>query len=177
MKVQNLSRLVYLFNCFDRNVLEKFQNCYKHLKKCGDAKKFNATFYPDICLHVAEAFQTFAPRVATVMCTKLANKLIVHFKEGNQNTGKASCQISNKSMSHKEIAGLEYLEGYVFSKLCRTILHTRNPKSPGNEQSISLLKACQAVEDENASKLVQAVLKSWRLVENYTCSMKYFYED
>ena len=107
---------------FGKDVLEKIENYLRSLKKGASAEKFFATFYPTICRQAAEIFPMLSPRTSTLVCPKLAVKLIVYFKEDLQNSGQVLLDRLSKPLSDKEIAGLEYLEVYVSSKLCRTYI-------------------------------------------------------
>ena len=88
------------------------------LTKNGNAEKFYSKYYAicTIALQATEYFPGLSRNSATLLSTKLADRLLAHSKEVQLSPNPADDEVE-KSLQEKEIAGLQYLGGYVLQKL------------------------------------------------------------
>jgi len=125
----------------------EIENIYKRLIKSGNAEKFYSSFYSRIVLNAASTFDGLSRNAATLLSTKIADSMLAHSKE------KVHVHVADNvipdlqtKLSDEEIAGLQYIGGYVLHKLYNRQIKIGKPES---EQSTSVLKAGK-VEDHNA---------------------------
>ena len=132
-------------------------NC-EGLAKNGNAEKFYLKFYATIALQSTKYFPGLSRNSATLLSTKLADQLLAHSKEVQLSPNPADDEVE-KSLQEKEMAGLQYLGGYVMQKLHNKHRTSKNWKTSESQQAISALKACKE-ESKNAmesQKLVTAL--------------------
>ena len=90
------------------------QNIYEAFLAKGNKETFYAKFYGEIALNSSTYFKGLSQRAATLLATKLADTLLSHAKQASSPT-----TIADKSIpiSDIELAGLQYLGGYVLQRL------------------------------------------------------------
>ena len=84
------------------------QNLYDSFISKGNSEDFYATFYGEIALNSSKYFKGLFQRAATLFATKLADTLLGHAKD-----------VTTVSLSENELAGMQYLGGYVLESLHR----------------------------------------------------------
>jgi hypothetical protein len=125
----------------------ELQRIYDGLIKNGDAEKFYSKYYAVIALNATKYFEGLSRNAATLLSTKLADRLLAHGKdEISPNSANSDVK---KSLSEKEVAGLQYLGGYVLQNLHKKHRASKNWKSSESQQAMSVLKACKE-DDQNA---------------------------
>ena len=115
--------------------------------KSGNAERFYSSFYSTIAVNAVKHFEGLSRNTATLLSTKVADCMLARSKEKTESM--YTCAPLTK-LSDEEIAGLQYIGGYVLHKL-----HTKHfSKSSESEQAISILKAGK-LEDQNAIHRMQ----------------------
>ena len=135
------------------------------MKKGGNVEKFYATFYATVVTKAGVLFSTLNAHGATLLCTKLADKIAASTKSREHKTMPTA-----NFLSDKEKASLQYLGGYVFYKLNRKIFNSRHHKSEIGQQHLSILQAGRADNDSGCpQKLVDGLNRGglWKI--NETC--------
>ena len=122
---------------------------------------FQSTFVESILLKWNDIFPSMEERSIKVillkMCDYLDNRVSI-----NEND-----EIFTKSLSEKELAGMQYLGGYVLHKLYKKIRNSKNFQADKSQQSASILLACKS--DSNPSvKLVSALSRGGLWIINST---------
>ena len=127
---------------------EDLQMICEGLTKNGNAEKFYSKYYATIALQATKYFPGLSRNSATLLSTKLADRLLAHSKEVQLSPNPADDEVE-KSLQEKEMAGLQYLGGYVLQKLHNKHRTSKNWKTSESQQAISALKACKE-ESKNA---------------------------
>lgn len=117
--------------------LAELQKIFKQLMKKKDQEKFYATFYSTVPLNSTKYFTGLSRNAATLLSTKVADIMIVYSKEKSFIPGK-DFEIK---LSDKEMAGLQYVGGYVLHKLYKKHTNSKVCESTASQQSIAILKA------------------------------------
>ena len=103
-------------------------------------------------------FKEFTPKAVTLTSTKLATSFLqsIKYSQGSDQCKKS--KITNQShLSEIELAGLQYLGGYIFRNLYRKLKRSKEWKSSQSQQSISLLLAAKVEKVEEANKLISCL--------------------
>ena len=129
----------------------------------GNAGKFHSKYYATIALHGTKYFPGLSHNSATLLSTKLTDRLLAHSKEVQLSPNPADAEVE-KSFKEKGIAGLHYLGCYVSQKLHNKHRTSKNWKTSESQQAILALKACKE-ESKNAleSKKLGTSLSHGRL--------------
>ena len=126
----------------------EIQPLYEGFIKKGNAEKLYAKYYSEIALNSTKYFEGLSRNAAALLSTKLADQLLNHAKESLL-PNSANYSDVQRSFSDKEVAGLQYLGGYVLQNLHKKHRTSRNCKSSESQQAMSLLSACKE-DDQNA---------------------------
>lgn len=140
----------------DSSEFSKLKQLYEALIKNGNEEKFFSKYYAEIALNATTYFEGLSRNAATLLSTKLADRLLAHAKEMTLSTS-ANADVK-KHLSDKEKAGLQYLGGYVLQKLHNKHRSSKNWKSPESQQAMSVLKAFK--EDDQNAKDCQKLISS-----------------
>eukprot|EP00794_Sanderia_malayensis_P001206 gene1206-582_t len=97
-------------------------------------------------------FSELSTQGATLVSTRIADKIIVHSKEKEE----AEWSLIN-TLSANEKCALQYVGGYVLSKLYRKIQFTKKQQSQVGQQYISLLLAGKANQSAHSHTLIDSV--------------------
>ncbi|XP_068752874.1 uncharacterized protein [Montipora capricornis] len=139
----------YQFNINEESTeFAEIQRLYHGFIKKGNAEKFYAKYYSEIALNSTKYFEGLSRNAATLLSTKLADRLLTHSKESLLPNSSNYSDVQ-RSFSDKEVAGLQYLGGYVLQNLHKKHRTSRNCKSSESQQAMSLLSACKE-DDQNA---------------------------
>ena len=139
----------YQFNINEESTeFAEIQRLYHGFIKKGNAEKFYAKYYSEIALNSTKYFEGLSRNAATLLSTKLADRLLTHAKESLLPNSSNYSDVQ-RSFSDKEVAGLQYLGGYVLQNLHKKHRTSRNCKSSESQQAMSLLSACKE-DDQNA---------------------------
>lgn len=124
---------------------------YKCLKS-GNAEKFYSNFYSRIVLNSTKTFEGLSKKAATLLSTKVADCMLAQSKQKDE----IPTLDSPAKLCDKEMAGLQYIGGYVLHKLYNK-MHTKS--SAQSEQTASILKAGKAenVHDAESQKLISSL--------------------
>lgn len=126
----------------------EIQRLYEGFIKKRNAEKFYAKYYSEIALNSTKYFEGLSRNAATLLSTKLAGSLLNHAKESLL-PNSANYSNVQRSFSDKEVAGLQYLGGYVLQNLHKKHRTSRNCISSESQQAMLLLSACKE-DDQNA---------------------------
>ena len=108
---------------------------YDDFLKNGNLEKFYSKYYATVPLKSTRFFCGLSRNAATLLSTKVANSLIAFCKKQREIPGTIN---STTALKEKEMAGLQYLGGYVLHKLHKK--HAR-ASSRESQQAMALLKA------------------------------------
>ena len=100
------------------------QNVFKCLAKKGDAEKFYSMFYSNVPIKSTSYFVGLSRNAATLLSTKLADHMLSYSKKQECTNSSASCA----KLTEKEMAGLQYIGGYVLNKLHHKHTHSKSSK-------------------------------------------------
>ena len=92
------------------------QNLYDSFISKGNSEAFYAKFYGEIALNSSKYFKGLSWRAATLFATELADTLLGHAKEGLKKHS-AKDVVATVFLSENELAGMQYLGGYVLQSL------------------------------------------------------------
>ena len=115
---------------------------YKGLLKSGNAERFYTNFYTTIVLNSRTTFQGLSEKAATLLSTKVADCMVAQRKEKTETVSPSTtCKLSDK-----EMAGLQYIGGYVLHKLFNKLNTNHNPNS---HQCAAILKAGKSEKESD----------------------------
>ena len=126
------------------------QNLYDSFISKGNSA-FYATFYGEIALNSSKYFKGLSQRAATLFATKLADTLLGHAKEGLKKNS-AKDVVTTVSLSENELAGMQYLAGYVLQSLHKKHRTSKHKATTESQQAISILTACRLQDKEVQEK-------------------------
>ena len=142
------------------NLLLQVQEICKFFTKLRpDAEKFYSLFFAKVVQKSAVYFPDLQPKVSTLFATKLANATLHHCITSAkvQPEAEAVSSKTSKHFSEREIAGLQYLGGYVFSSLYKKLRNSSSWKSDQCQQSLSILKAAKLDKIDASQQLINSV--------------------
>ena len=127
------------------------QNLYDSFISKRISEAFYAKFYGEIALNSSKYFKGLSQRAATLFATKLADTLLGHAKEGLKKNS-AKDVVTTVSLSENEIAGMQYLGGYVLQSLHKKHRTSKHKATTESQQAISILTACRLQDKEGQVK-------------------------
>jgi hypothetical protein len=110
---------------------------YDGLIKNGNPEKFYSKYYAQVPLNAMKYFPGLSRNAATLLSTKLADRMLSCSKERDNDQTK----VEKLCLSDKELAGMQYLGGYVLHNLYKKLTNSKNNKLSECQQAMSLLKA------------------------------------
>ncbi|XP_065068885.1 uncharacterized protein LOC135694127 [Rhopilema esculentum] len=153
--VQDISREVAPENLIE--LLHSLQPiCSLLTKSHAKVEKFFSEFYLHIVKHASTFFPTFSPKVATLFASSMAvNILNVSRKCNTEEERHGSSSLpKSEQLSGKEIAGLQYLGGYIFRNLHKKISNSGKWKTKEGQQILSVLEAAKQDKVPESDTLV-----------------------
>ena len=116
-------------------------------------------FFAKIVQKSVVYFPDLQPKVSTLFATKLANATLHHciISAKVQPEAEAVSFKTRKHFSEREMAGLQYLGGYVFSSLYEKLRNSSSWKSDQCQQSLSILKAAKLDKIDASQQLINSV--------------------
>eukprot|EP00112_Aurelia_sp_Birch-Aquarium-sp1_P008827 Seg1983.6 transcript_id=Seg1983.6/GoldUCD/mRNA.D3Y31 product="hypothetical protein" protein_id=Seg1983.6/GoldUCD/D3Y31 len=148
-----------------QKIVDQIWKIWNALKQAGNVEKFYATFYATVVPKASMLFSPLSAHGATLLCTKLADKIAASTRSKEHKT-----MPNAKSLSDKEKASLQFLGGYVFYNLNRKIFNSKHHKTEIGQQHLSILQAGRADNNEGCpQKLVDSLNRGglWKI--NETC--------
>lgn len=130
--------------------LLNLQNVFKCLAKKRDGEKFYSMFYSTVPLRSTSYFVGLSRNAATLLSAKLADHMLSYSKK----QGCTNSSTSGAKLTEKEMAGLQYIGGYVLSKLHHKLAQSKSGVSPESQHSMSILKADREESIDASQKLV-----------------------
>lgn len=118
---------------------------------------FYSKFYSGVVVHSSSYFTNFSPKAATLFATTLASVTYQDIVKPDSN--QKNKNTVQKSLSEKELAGLQYLGGYIFSKLHKKLTSSKHWKTEKLQKSLSLLEAAKLPAVDETQKLVSCLNK------------------
>ena len=109
-------------------------------KYCNVKSKFYHAFYENI-VRQSTIYWSINYSAGTVLARRLCETLLAYVK--NQETRLEIDSIKIKNLNGREYCGMQYLAGYVVHKLYLKHRNLKNYKTKTNQQTMTLLKACQ----------------------------------
>lgn len=149
----------YVFVKLGEQTLEfcELRKTYEGLVKNGDAEKFYTKFYSAVPLNAMKYFEGLSRNAATLLSTKVADRMLSYSKE-KAATSTPNLEATNVPLLEQEMAGLQYLGGYVLHKLHNKHVNSKISKSAESEQAISLLKAGKCKDEAENVKDTQKLI-------------------
>ena len=108
------------------------------------------TVHSTVPLRSTSYFVGLSRNAATLLSTKLADHMLSYSKK----QGCTNSSTSGAKLTEKEMAGLQYIGGYVLSKLHHKLAQSKSGVSPERQQSMSILKAGREESIDASQKLV-----------------------
>lgn len=141
----------------EEKLLEKVKlACGFVAKDRPNVEKFFTAFYCSVVKHAQEYFPTLSPKAATLFATTLANKLLEHAKQSYKSS--ELCQPnSSQPLTERELAGLQYLGGYVFRNLYRRLHKSQTWKTQEGQQMLSVIEAAKEASVPSSDRLVSCL--------------------
>ncbi len=129
---------------------------YDSLSSSGNAEKFYTDFYGLVPLKAEFFFPSISRKAATLLCTRVANRLISFYKENSLQ--KTTATYVQQPITDVEVCGLQYLGGYIFHKLHKRMKYKQRHDSEMC-QSLAILEAAKATEirDDHPQKLIECL--------------------
>ena len=144
-------------------ILNEIALKYKILTGKGNVEKFFVTFYATIVPKAVALFPGLPRNSATLLSTKLADKIIVYSKKPKQQNGTSAV----RTLSENETAALQYLGGYILFNLNKKIFKSMLHKTLFEQQHIAILKAGHSFDAENQQRLVDSISRCglWKITD------------
>lgn len=125
---------------------------YDDFSNSGNLDKFYSKYYATVPLKSTNFFCGLSRNAATLLSTKVADNLIAFCKKQKESSGTTN---STTSLKEREIAGLQYLGGYVLHKLYKK--HARDSCNE-SQQAMAILKAGKLEETgDSGQKLIASL--------------------
>lgn len=143
------------FKCYNNQLNESFikeaKNEFEILEKSGNVGKFLDSFLDSFALDACTYFPTLTFPAATLLVTKLGEKIVCFYKTPESEPPKENVVI--KPISKVEIDALQYLAGYVVRKLIKKA-RNKNFSKRRNQAIISILE--NGIVTDNDQTLIEA---------------------
>ena len=109
---------------------------FDSLQKKGDSELFYSRFFGNVCINATKYFTGLSRNAATLLTTKVADSMLAYCKKQKDTATSASETVTK--MTEKQMAGLQYIGGYVLHNL-----HKKHSlvKSDESFQAMVILKA------------------------------------
>ena len=164
---------IYSVDLRNEMVISKFQGLeeiefselkyiFHALVKNRDSGKFFSRYYALIALESTRFFKVFFQHSAALLPIKVAENMLAYYKrQKSVSTNNADC---NLSLSDREKAGLQYMEGYVLQKIYN---RHRAKASYESQQAQAILKAGKSDKNDSTQKLGERVNRGglWSISE------------
>jgi len=115
---------------------------YDDFTKSGNLDKYYSKYYAKVPLRSTTFFSGLSRNAATLLSTKIANSLIAFNKMERESTNTTTI------LNERDIAGLQYLGGYVLHKLYRKHAKANTKES---QQAMAILKAGKLEESTHGA--------------------------
>eukprot|EP00112_Aurelia_sp_Birch-Aquarium-sp1_P002039 Seg1221.17 transcript_id=Seg1221.17/GoldUCD/mRNA.D3Y31 product="hypothetical protein" protein_id=Seg1221.17/GoldUCD/D3Y31 len=119
---------------------------FKSFEQKNDVEKFYTNFYASVPIKSRDFFPGLTSAAATLLATKLADKMLVHCKEQISE----QTQTPSKDLCERERGGLQYIGGYVLHNLHNKYRNGKNWRSTQSQHSMAILRACKAEDADVA---------------------------
>ena len=124
---------------------------YDDFTKSGNLDKFYSKYYAKVPLRSTSFFSGLSRNAATLLSTKIADSLIAFNKMERESTNTTTI------LNERDIAGLQYLGGYVLHKLYRKHAKANTKES---QQAMAILKAGKLEESTHGGATTQKLITS-----------------
>ena len=150
----------------DSGVPNTFFNLIDDINKNVSFKN-KESFYKDFYTHIVRNCAIYFPSLQYKTTTIITRKLAEHIynfkskKETNE-------ELFTKRLSKKELAGLQYISGYVVHKLYKKLKYSKHTSDTEQEESLAILLAMKSTVTGENMQLVDALSRGglWS-VNNY----------
>lgn len=115
---------------------------YDNFTKSGNLDKYYSKYYAKVPLRSTTFFSGLSRNAATLLSTKIADSLIAFNKMERESTNTTTI------LNERDIAGLQYLGGYVLHKLYRKHAKANTKES---QQAMAILKAGKLEESTHGA--------------------------
>ena len=146
------------------------------LVKIKDKEIFHEKFYPEVVSKSKDYFPGLLYHVSMNICRKLG-EYVFSLPKRNSEIEK---NVITKSISDRELAGLQYLSGYVIHKLFLKERNSRNYKCVESQEAMAILQAARSTVPNENTTLVEALSRGglWSVNTNvqriFVIAEKYF---
>jgi len=123
----------------DKENLDKLVNLFQHKIKFSNPEKFNTTYYNLVVKNSKSYFPDLDYRLSRLIFIKASTILLAMSKGKNE----IMLEESPRSISDRELAGLQYIGGYIIHKLHKKFKNSKNWQSTESQQSINILLVCK----------------------------------
>jgi len=133
------------------NLLKEVQKHFDKLSRKGDAEKFLKNYYTSVVLYSDVFFQGIGKPYSTLFAKKLGDKLIGYYKKPMASPAPKPLEISQR-----ELGSLQYISGYVITKLLKKTRNHKNYKTEECQAIITMLENMKTSE-ESYQRLIQTL--------------------
>ena len=126
------------------NLLKEIQKIYKQLSCSSNAEHFYSSYFSTIVIFAELYFVNLQKPMSTLLATKLADKILFHFKKPQEVAITTPLPITEK-----EMGGLKYLSGYVIRKFLKQAKNSKHYTSIENQAIITILQNGITTEHTN----------------------------
>ena len=119
-----------------------------------DAENFYTMFYGKVVMYASTYFPGLGLPMCTLLATKLCDKVLTKLKQNN--TTSESKNTLSINITDRELDGLQYLGGYVVSKLLKKVKNSPKYNTAENQFIISILTNAKS-EDIASQKLINTL--------------------
>lgn len=150
-------------SCDIKKIHENAQVIEKH-----NIEKFYSVFFGNIVQNSSDIFPEITSNASTLLCAKLADSLVVEFKKFQKGEQSEMMETETPVLTEREVAGLQYLGGYVAHNLYRKYKNKKNWKDNYIQHALSILFACKCENDQlKNQKLINALNRGglWAIKE------------
>ena len=125
---------------------------YGDFTKSGNLDKYYSKYYAKVPLRSTTFFSGLSRNAATVLSTKVADSLIAFNKKERESTNTTT---TTTILNERDIAGLQYLGGYVLHKLYRKHAKANTKES---QQAMAILKAGKLEESTHGATTQKLII-------------------
>ena len=127
---------------------------FEKLLQNKDAQKFYCFFYTNIILKSNKYLPQFSEYIATIIISKVTDRLLLKSKSGNENLTDLHKTDTTQVLSEQVTHGLCYITEHISHKLFTKMKNSPNWNSGTNQQVISLLLATKENCEDNKDHYV-----------------------
>lgn len=136
----------YVFEDHEKVLLKEIQKILKNINPRAEVRKFYSSFHSEIIMHSTLFFKRLRAPMCTLLATKLADYILTLFWPTQKSM---SFVLNGSTFTEKEMNGIQFVAGYVVSKLLRKAETSVKSQSVENQAVTSILNASRSLDTSN----------------------------